>query len=180
MRLRGIDGVQRAENHVSRLGRGKGDLHRFAIADFSDENRLGRLPQRRPQSDWKAEEILAEFALTETRPRRRMHVFDGIFQRHHVDVLRAVQFIEDGRQRSGFAGPSRTGHENNARVFLDDFGRRAANRVYPVAERCWTTCATPTRAARSADKCWRETGPAPATHNCNRTNRSGADYPPAS
>ena len=55
--FRGVDRVQRRENEVASLSSFEGDFHRLAIAHLADQNHLGRLSQRRPQSQSKVRGI---------------------------------------------------------------------------------------------------------------------------
>jgi len=46
--LAGVDRVERGKDDVAGLGGGERHFHRLPVADFTDENRLGSLPQRGP------------------------------------------------------------------------------------------------------------------------------------
>ena len=63
--LAGIDGVQGGVDDVAGLGGGEGDLHGLAVADFADEDDLGRLAQGGAQAGGELREIAAELALGE-------------------------------------------------------------------------------------------------------------------
>ena len=119
-RLRRADRVQRGKNHVSRLRRRQRDLHRLTVADFSHEDHLWSLPQRRPQAHREIRKILPHLPLAERRFLVRMQKLNRIFQRHHVDFLLLVQFVEHRRQRRRLAAAGRSRHKNNPGLLLDD------------------------------------------------------------
>ena len=50
-----------------------------------------------------------------------MDVFHRVFQRDDVDGLGAVDFVENGGQRGGFAGTGRAGDQHQAGFFLAGF-----------------------------------------------------------
>src|SRR5581483_9511245 len=86
-----VDRVQRRENNVTGFGSGECDLHRFAVANFADENDFGRLAQGRTQTFGKIWEIPAELALIEDATMVRMHVLDRVLQGDDVKLLGAIK-----------------------------------------------------------------------------------------
>src|SRR5256885_6600218 len=66
-RLPGVDRVEGAENDVAGFRRGQSDVQRFAVANFTDQDRFRRLTQSGAQTVGEVREILAELALTDRR-----------------------------------------------------------------------------------------------------------------
>ena len=116
-RLARVDGVQRAEHEVARLGGGHGDLDGLAVAHFADEDDLGRLAQRGAQAIGVAVEIRAEFALVERALTVLVDELDRIFQRDDVVGLGAVDLVENGGERGRLARAGRAGDEHQPRLF---------------------------------------------------------------
>ena len=117
-RLAGIDRVQCAHDQMAGFRGGHADLDGFAVAHFADENDLGSLAQRGAQSGGEGAEVVAHFALVESRLLLRMHEFDGIFERDDVDRLGLVQFVQQGRQRCRLTGAGRAGDQHQPGFFL--------------------------------------------------------------
>jgi hypothetical protein len=121
----GVDCVERAQNQVAGFRRAQGDFHRVAVAHFADENHLGRLAQRGAQTVRVGIEIHSEFALVERGLLVLVQIFDRVFQRDDVDRLGAVDLVENGRERGGFAGAGRAGDQDQAGFFLGESFRES-------------------------------------------------------
>ena len=57
--------MHRREDDVTGFGRGHRDLHRFAIANFADQNYFRRLPKRGAQAIGKIGKIFSKLTLVE-------------------------------------------------------------------------------------------------------------------
>src|SRR5674476_1304094 len=90
---------------------------RVTVAHFADENDLRRLPQGGAQAVRVGIKINAEFALVERGHLVLVQKFHRVFQRHDVRGLAVVDFIQNCRQRGGFAGAGRAGDENQPGFF---------------------------------------------------------------
>ena len=62
-RLVGVVGVQRGQTQMAGFGEGDGVIHRFAFANFADQDDVGRLPQRVLQRHAPAVGVGADLAL---------------------------------------------------------------------------------------------------------------------
>ena len=117
----GVDGVQRAQDQMAGFRRAQGDFHRLPVAHFADENDLRRLAQRGAQAVGVGVKINAQFALVERGLLVRMNIFHRVFQRDDVDRLGLVDFVQNRRQRGGFAGAGRAGDQHQAGFFTREF-----------------------------------------------------------
>ena len=116
-RLTGVDRMQGGQNQMSRLRGGEGNLHRFPITDLADQDHLGGLPERGPQSVRECIEITPHFPLVEGGLFMGVGVFDGVLQGDHMDRFFFVDLVQHCRKRRGLPGSRRTGYENDP-VFL--------------------------------------------------------------
>jgi hypothetical protein len=116
---------------VSGLRRGERDFHRLAIPDFTHENNLRRLTQRRPKAGGKVGKITPKFALGKSCFEMRMEELDRILERHHMNLRGHIQLVQHRRERRRLARARGTGDENDPRLFLHDLAakRRQFQRV---------------------------------------------------
>jgi hypothetical protein len=119
-RLAGVDRVDGTQHEVPCFRCRKGDVHRGAVAHFTDEDDFRCLPQGRPEAIGKISEVGTEFTLVEGRTFVLMHELDRILQRHHVDSLSLVDFIQDCRKGRRLAAPGGAGDEDQAVLFPAD------------------------------------------------------------
>ena len=106
--------MQRAENKVTGGGRGEGELDRFEIAHFSDEQDVRIFTQRAAQRGGEGACVHADFAMLHEAVLAAMHELDRVFDRDDVIVPLKIRVIHHRRERGGFAGTGRTGDEDEA------------------------------------------------------------------
>jgi hypothetical protein len=66
---------------------------------------------------------VAELALVERRPLRRMNEFDRIFQGNDMHGLVLIDLVEQCRQRCRLAASGCAGDQDQPGLFLCDFGK---------------------------------------------------------
>ena len=121
--LSGVDGVKRGIYDMPGLGGRHRDFHSLPIANFANEDDLGRLAQSGAKTAREIGKILAELALMKNGAPMRMQEFDRIFERDNVNWFGVIYFVEHGGQRGRFATAGTTGNKDNAGPFLDDFAK---------------------------------------------------------
>ena len=108
--------MQCTENKVSSQRSLDGDLGRFVVADFADEDDVGGLPQHGPDD---AREVEADVVLDLHLVDAGQVVLDRVLGGDDLPV-RPVQLVQGGVQRGRLAGAGRTGDEEDAVGPLDD------------------------------------------------------------
>ena len=106
--------MQRSEHQVAGLGRFQGRGKGFLIPDFADQNHIGVFPQGRPQGVVESEGVQPHFPVPDEGLAALVHELDGILDREDVACLVAVDPIDHGRQGCAFAGPCRSGHQDQS------------------------------------------------------------------
>ena len=115
-RARGIVCMKRAENKVARQRGLNRDFRHFQIADFADQNDIGRLAKHGPENPRKAQpDRIANLALVDPRE----IVFHRVFSRDDL-FIGTVQFVQGTVQCGGFARAGRPGDQENTVGPFDD------------------------------------------------------------
>jgi hypothetical protein len=97
------------------------------VAHFTDEDHVRVLAQRRTQGVVERQRMRTDFALVDQRLFRFVHEFDRVFHGQDVAHLVLVDVVHHRRQRGGFTGAGRTGHQHHAaREFGDVLEDRRA------------------------------------------------------
>src|ERR1700719_3609409 len=96
------------------------NLHRFAVADFTDKNDFWRLPHGGAHASVKTVKIAPQFPLAERGLDGREHKFNRIFQREDVNISGLVDFVQYGSHCGRLAHTRTAGYKNYAVLFLDD------------------------------------------------------------
>ena len=105
-----VVGVQRGKNHVARQRRLHGDLRRFLIANFTDEDHVRVMPQNRAQSAREGQpRLLGNLNLVDALELILDRVFDGDDLAHGVVDLR-----ERAVERRRLAAARRPGDQRDA------------------------------------------------------------------
>src|SRR4051812_38892005 len=89
--LAGINRMEGAKHNVPGLRRRHRDFERFAVADFADQNRLGRLAKRGAEPVWKCWKIFPKLALADGGFFMGVKKLNRILERNDVDFLGLVQ-----------------------------------------------------------------------------------------
>ena len=113
-RLRRALRVQCAENQVAGRGRGDGQLDGFQIAQLADHDDVRVFAQRPAQRGGKRLRVDAHFAMVHQAAFAFVNEFNRVFHRDDVVFAVAVRVVHDGRERGGFAGTGRPGHDDEA------------------------------------------------------------------
>ena len=96
--------VQGGQAQVARLGVGDGRRHGFAVANFANQNNVGRLAQGVFQGDLHGLGIGADFALINDGFFVVKLKFDRVFNRQDVAAHAFAAPVDHGCQRGAFAG----------------------------------------------------------------------------
>ncbi len=112
--LGGILGVQSRENQVARFGGGQRDRDGLKVAQLTDQNDVGVLPQHVFECRGETVRVLPDFTLTDHAFLGLVHEFNRVFDRDNVIGAGAVDEVDDGRERGRFARTGRAGDEHKA------------------------------------------------------------------
>ena len=126
-RLVGAVGVQGGQHQVPGLGELDAVFHGLAIADFADENHVGRLAQGVLERQVPALAIDADFAVRDHAALVRMHVFHRVLDGDDVSARLFVAVADHGRERGGFAGAGAADQDHEAALGQHDlleYGRQ--------------------------------------------------------
>jgi hypothetical protein len=106
-------GVQRGEHQVPRLGELNSVFHGLAVADFADQDHVGRLAQRVLEREMPAVAIDADFPVRDHAALVRVHVLHRVLDGDDVSAGLLVPVADHGRERGGFArtGAAHQDHE---------------------------------------------------------------------
>ena len=105
--------MQRRQHQVAGLGELNAVFHGLAIADFADEDHIGRLTQGVLQRQMPALAVDADFAVRDHAALVGVHVFHRIFDGDDVAAGLFVAVADHGRERGGLsrAGAAHQDHE---------------------------------------------------------------------
>ena len=112
--------MQRAQAQVSGLSERDGMFHGFRVADFTDQNDVGRLPQRILERVMPRVRIDSHLAVRDQGLLRLVDEFHRIFHRNNVSRRRAIAMIDHGRQGGRFTGPGGAYDQNQPAFGHDD------------------------------------------------------------
>ena len=116
-RLVGIIGVQRCHAQMPRFGKRQRVVHRFAVADFTNQNHIGGLAQGVFQRGKPVLRVHAHFALRNNAVFVRVHIFNRVFNGDDVSVAVFVAVVNHRRERGGFARAC-AAHKNHQAAFF--------------------------------------------------------------
>src|ERR1019366_7814949 len=105
-----VVGVYGGEDQVARQRRVDGDLCRFLIADFADQNLVRIVTQDGTKTAGKCQPLLFVHGNLRYAPNL---VFDRVFDGDDL-VFVALDLVERGIERRGLAGTGRTGDQHHA------------------------------------------------------------------
>ncbi len=120
-RLVGAVGVQGGQHQVAGFGELNPVFHGLAVADFADENHVGRLAQRVLERQMPAVAIDADLAVRDDAPLVRMHVLDGILDRDDVAAGLLVPVSDHRGQRRRLARTRAADQNHEAALRQHDF-----------------------------------------------------------
>src|SRR5439155_7568249 len=104
--------VQRAEDEVTRLGRGQRGADRLEVAHLADQDHVRVLAQRGTQPVGEAERVDTDLPLVDDAALVAVHKLDGILDREDVIAARAVDLVDQRRVRGRLTGAGRAGDEH--------------------------------------------------------------------
>ena len=119
--LDGTDAIARmqgGEDEVACFSGGDGGSDRFNLADFADKNHIGILTERLNQSRIERRGVTPNLALMDEALVGLVSILDRIFDGNDVPIARAVNQVDERRQRRAFARACRTG-DDDAVSFVD-------------------------------------------------------------
>jgi hypothetical protein len=126
-RLGGIDGVQRREDEMARLGRLHGGLRRLGVAHLADQDDVGILAQCAAQRLAERGGVEPDLTLVDDALVVVVQELDRILDRDDVAVARPVDVADHRGERRRLARASRAGAENEAALLagqrLDSVGQ---------------------------------------------------------
>ena len=100
-RLHRVHGVQGGEHKVPGFRRRDGKVDGFQVAHFPDQDHVRVLAQHVLERVGKAVGVHIQFALVDERHVVVVHKLGGVFHRHDVNGLGAVDLVDHRRQRGG-------------------------------------------------------------------------------
>src|SRR5271165_304606 len=107
-------GVQRRENQMPRLGELNAVFHGLAVADFADQDDVGRLTQGVLQREVPTLAIDADLAMRDHAPLVRMDVLDRVLDRDDVAAGLFVPIADHRRERRRLAGAGTADQDHEA------------------------------------------------------------------
>jgi hypothetical protein len=116
--LGGVDGVQRREDEVARLGGLERRLRRLRVAQLADQDRVGVLAENTAERLREVEGVEPDLALVDDAIAIGMEDLDRILDRDDVLVPRAVDVVDHRREARRLAGAGRTRDEDQAAVLI--------------------------------------------------------------
>ena len=105
--------MQRREHQMPGFRSLQRHFHRLAIAHLAQQNYLGRLPQRSPQSQRKIRRVRVQLPLMNGRVFVLVQKLDRVFDRDDVIKLCLINQIDHCRQRRALATAGRAGNQDN-------------------------------------------------------------------
>src|SRR5687767_4416633 len=96
-------GVQRGEHEVTGLGELDAVFHGVAVADFADQDHIGRLPQRVLERHVPALGVDTHLALRHHAVAMRVYVLDRVLDRDYVTAGLLVAVVDHRRERGRLA-----------------------------------------------------------------------------
>ena len=113
-RLRRALGVKRREDEVTRLGGGERGRDRLEVAHLADEDHVGVLAQRGAKAFREGRRVLADLALVDDAALVVVEELDRVLDREDVLRARAVDAVDQRRERRRLARPGRARDEHEA------------------------------------------------------------------
>jgi hypothetical protein len=117
--------VECGDDDVSCFGGLQRDLRGLHVADFTDDNDVGREAQRLLESLGEAAEVAPELALREEAAAAVVDEFDGVFERDDVFLALICTLLHERGDRGALALPRRPAHKDEP---LLDFEKLAHDR----------------------------------------------------
>ena len=125
-RFRRVDRVQRREHKVARFGGFEGDLGRFKVTHFADEDNLWRLAKSGAQGGGEILCIGADLALVDGGFFVRVQKLDRVLDRDDVIGLCLVYMVDDRGERRAFSRTGRAGKQDDAVADVRRYWQAAA------------------------------------------------------
>ena len=119
-RVVAVVAVQRGQAQVTRLRIGNGSRHGFAVADFADQDHVGRLAQRVLQGGLQGLGVAADFALVDDGLLVPELVLDRVLDSEDVACQRLVAGVDHRRQRGALARARGAHHQDETALFHDE------------------------------------------------------------
>ena len=119
-RLVGAVGVQGRQHQVAGFGELNAVLHRVAIADFADQDHVGRLAQRVLQRHVPALRVDADFAMRDDAALVVVHVLDRIFDGDDVAAGLFVAVVQHRGERGRLTRTRAADDDDQAALGHDD------------------------------------------------------------
>ena len=110
----GVHGVHGREDEVARLRRLHGRLGRLGVAELSDQDHVGVLAQRAPERLGERIGVEADLALVDDAAVVGVQELDRVLDRDDVLAARAVDVVDQRRERRRLSRAGRTRDEDEA------------------------------------------------------------------
>ena len=110
--------VQGREDEVAGLGRGDRGRDRLEVAHLAEEDHVRVLAKRAAQGVGEADGVGPDLALVDDAALVAVEELDRVLDGHDVVVARAVDLVDDGRERRRLTGARRARDEDEAARLL--------------------------------------------------------------
>ena len=141
------------------LGGGERGRHGVGVAHFSDQNYVGNLPHRRPDSLGKAGRIVPDLDLLHDRSTIRMLVFNRVLDGDDVVTAPGIDQFDERRERRALAAARWSGQEHQALAAFRQVGKsRAEGEGSRASEPARAERGLRPRACPAGNGNWPETG----------------------
>src|SRR5207248_9628396 len=115
-----VDRVQRREDEVARLGGLERRLRRLRVAQLANQDRVRVLAQRAPERLAEVLGVEADLTLVDDRLLVHMQDLDRILDRDDVRLARAVDVVDDRRERRRLTRACRARDEHEPAMLLGE------------------------------------------------------------
>ncbi len=119
-RLDGVDGVQRREHEVARLGGRQGGGDGLGVAHLADEDDVGVLPHRRAEGDEEALGVEAHLPLADGGHVVTVEHLDRVLDGDDVALAGVVDVVDHRRQGRRLARARRSRHEHEPALLVGE------------------------------------------------------------
>ena len=118
--LDGVDRVHRRDHQVTCLGCNESGFEGLWLAQLTDVDDIGILPEDRTHALRKRLRVDANLALADDRTLVLVKDLDRILEGDDVGPATGVDVVNHGRRRRGLARPCRTGDQNQPILLVAD------------------------------------------------------------
>ncbi|MNV29859.1 hypothetical protein D3C71_1211050 [compost metagenome] len=105
------------------FGGGQRQAYGFQIAHLPHQNHVRVLPQRRAQGRGEAAGIAVDLTLVDQALARLVDKLDRVFNGEDVVMAMVIEVVDHRRQRGGFAGTGRAGHQHQTAGSVGHFAK---------------------------------------------------------